>query len=201
MQRIKGANRIAAVRAGRGILGTMRHNRIALATLAVLLPALLLAAVEGSAGGVRWNVPAGWTVQEPRPMRMATYAIPAAAGAEAGECGVFYFGNGKGGSVDENLSRWAGQFESPAAPKKSEKTINGLRVHLMDVSGTYLAPGGPMMQSQGKKSGWRLSGAIVEAPDGLVFFKCTGPAATIQKAEKDIDALLKSVTKAGAAKA
>lgn len=134
-------------------------------------------------------------------MRMATYAIPAAAGAEAGECGVFYFGNGKGGSVDENLARWVGQFEAAGAPKKSERTINGLKAHLIEVSGTYLAPGGPMMQSQAKKAGWKLSGAIVEAPDGLVFFKCVGPAATIQKAEKDIDALLKSVAKAGAAKA
>ena len=46
-----------------------------------------------------------------------------------------------------------------------------------------------------------LSGAIVETPDGLVFFKCVGPAATIQKAEKEIDELLKSMAKAGAAKA
>jgi hypothetical protein len=75
-------------------------------------------------------------------------------------------------------------------------TVHGLKVHRMDISGTYLAPGGPMMQSQGKKTGWRLSGAIVEAPEGLVFFKCVGPAATIQAAEKDIEALIQSVTKA-----
>jgi hypothetical protein len=179
----------------------MRHARASFAFLSVLLPAILLASVEGSAGGIRWSVPAGWSVQEPRPMRMATYAIPAAPGAEAGECGVFYFGKGQGGSVEENLDRWVKQFETSAAPKKTERTINGLKVHLIDISGTYLAPGGPMMQSQGKKTGWRLSGAIIEATDGLVFFKCVGPAATIQKAEKEIDELLKSVMKAGAAKA
>lgn len=132
-------------------------------------------------------------------MRVATYAIPAAAGQEAGECGVFFFGQGQGGSVDENLSRWVGQFESPSTPKKAERTVNGLKVHTIDVSGTYLAPGGPMMQSQGKKTGWRLLGAIVEAPEGMVFFKCTGPAATIAKSEKDFEALLKSVTKAAKA--
>ena len=53
-----------------------------------------------------------------------------------------------------------------------------------------------MMQSQGKKAGWRLLGAIVEAPDGLVFFKCTGPAATMAKSEKDFQALVKSLSKA-----
>jgi hypothetical protein len=176
----------------------MRLARTTFALRIILLPAVLIAGVEGSAGGIRWSAPARWTMQEPRPMRMATYAIPAAPGGEAGECGVFYFGAGKGGSVEENMDRWAKQFESPAAPKKSERTVHGLRVHLMDVAGTYLAPGGPMMQSQGRKSGWRLMGAIVEAPDGLVFFKCVGPAATIQKAEKDFDALVASVALATA---
>jgi hypothetical protein len=53
-----------------------------------------------------------------------------------------------------------------------------------------------MMQSQGKKPGWQLSGAIVEASEGNVFFKCVGPDKTIAAAEPDIDALLKSLKKA-----
>ena len=161
-----------------------------------LAVAALVFAAEGAAGGIRWNTPARWTVGESKPMRKATYVIPAAPGAEAGECGVFFFGNGQGGSVDENLNRWAAQFEAAAPVKKSQATVHGLSVHRIDVSGTYLAPGGPMMQSQGKKPGWRLSGAIIEAPEGLVFFKCVGPAKTIEAAEKDIDALIQSVTKA-----
>jgi hypothetical protein len=173
-----------------------RANPVFLAILAILMAAAL-AAVEGSAGGIRWTMPAHWQVAGAKPMRMATYTIPAVKGAEAGECGVFYFGRNQGGSVDENLSRWARQFESAKPPKNSERTVHGLRVHLTDVSGTYLAPGGPMMQSQGKKEGWRLVGAIVEAPDGLVFFKCVGPAATIQAAQKDFDALLQSLEKTG----
>lgn len=173
-------------------------RKTAAAIIALACAASLLA-VEGSAGGLRWVVPPNWQVAAPRPMRMATYTIPAAPGGEAGECGVFYFGKNQGGSVDENLDRWVKQFESAgAAPKKSERTINGLKVHRIDISGTYLAPGGPMMQSQGKKTGWRLVGAIVEAPDGLVFFKCVGPSATIAKAEKDFAELLASVAKATA---
>ena len=149
-----------------------------------------------SAGGVSWTVPAGWQTAPERPMRVGTYLIPAAGGAEAGECGVFFFGRGQGGSVEDNLARWKSQFESAGPPKEQTATVNGLKVHEMDVSGTYTSPGGPMMQSQGKKPGWRLLGAIVEAPDGLVFFKCTGPAATMAKAEKDFQALVKSLTKA-----
>jgi len=179
----------------------MRKTRTVLAASLAALAALAVLAAEGSAGGMRWTVPARWQSAGPKPMRAATYTIPGAAAADNGECGVFFFGTGQGGGVEENLQRWAGQFEGATAPKKSEKTVNGLKVHLISLSGTYLSPSGPMMQSQGKKAGWSLSGAIVEAPDGNVFFKCVGPAATIQKAQPEIDELLKSVAKAGAAKA
>jgi hypothetical protein len=181
----------------------MKHTRAGLLALSValLLSGILFAAVEGSSGGLRWTLPARWTVAAAKPMRVATYTIPGAAGAEAGECGVFFFGTGQGGGIDENLQRWVGQFEGASAPKKSEKTINGLKVHLIAVSGAYLSPSGPMMQSQGKKPGWSLSGAIVEAPEGNVFFKCVGPTATVQKAQPEIDELLKSIVKVGAAKA
>jgi hypothetical protein len=172
-----------------------------LAARALLLLVLTAAAgrSEGSAGGVRWTIPAGWETTAERPMRVATYTFPGSAGKEApenGECGVFFFGRGQGGSVEDNLARWKSQFEPAPTAKPVERTVNGLKVHELDLSGTYLAPGGPMMQSQGKKPGWRLLGAIVEAPDGLVFFKCTGPAATMAKAEKDFQALVKSVSKA-----
>lgn len=173
------------------------------AILFFLASASLLAAIEGAAGGLRWSVPERWDLTAQRPMRAATYKIPAApgTGTEDGECGVFYFGKGQGGSVEENLQRWAAQFEASGPPKKAVKTINRLKVHTIEISGTYLAPGGPMMQSQGKRPGWRLAGAIVEAPEGLVFFKCTGPATTIEKARKELDALLASLAPAGGARA
>jgi hypothetical protein len=157
---------------------------------------VLFAAVEGSAGGLRWAVPARWTVAPPKPMRMATYTVPA-AGGDLAECGVFFFGKGQGGTVDENLARWEKQFEG-ATPKRSEKTIHGFKVHLFEASGTYLQSGGPMMQPQGKKPGWTLRGAIVEAPDGLVFFKCVGPDAAVKAAAKEFDELLASLDKATA---
>jgi hypothetical protein len=56
------------------------------------------------------------------------------------------------------------------------------------------------MQSQGKKPGYRLLGAIVEAPEGLVFLKCTGPAATLSAAERDFQNLLRSMKKAAVTK-
>ncbi len=158
---------------------------------------MLFAAVEGSAGGLRWTAPARWAVAPPKPMRMATYTLPAgSAGGEPGECGVFFFGKGQGGSVEDNLARWEKQFEGGPAPKRSEKTIHGFKVHLLEASGTYLASGGPMMQPQGKKAGWSLRGAIVEAPQGLVFFKCIGPDAVVKASAKEFDELLASLSPA-----
>lgn len=174
----------------------MRHAFRILASAAFLCAAVLVAA-ENTAGGVRWSVPAGWAAQAERPMRAATYTIPAAPGAEPGECGVYYFGKGQGGGVEENISRWAQQFQGSPKAVTSEKTVGGLRVHRVVISGTYLAPAGPMMQSQGARPNYRLLGAIVEAPSGSVFFKCVGPAATITAAEKSFDAMIASLTKAG----
>ncbi len=175
----------------------MRSTRIG--SLLLFVAAAVLA-VEGTAGGIKWNAPASWKPQAPRQMRVATYDIPAAPGADAGECGVFYFGKGQGGGVDDNLERWVKQFEGASAPKKGEKSIHGLRVHTIDISGTYLQSGGPMMQSQGKKPGYRLLGAIVEAPEGYIFFKSIGPSATIGKAQADFDALLGTLARAPAMK-
>ena len=154
-------------------------------------------AAPSSIAGVDWSVPAKWKAQGEKPMRVATYAIPAAPGdTEGGECAVFFFGTGQGGDVQTNINRWISQFEPSSKPDQSSKVVNGIKVDLVTVSGTYLAPGGPMMQSQGKKPNYKLLGAIAEAPDGLVFFKSTGPANTMVAAQKDFDSLLNSLKKA-----
>jgi len=165
---------------------------VALVLLVAPLPAAPAAA---SAGGIAWTVPARWSAGAGSAMRVATYAVPAARGAEKGECAVFFFRRGDGGTVDDNVARWAKQFEGAPAPQRSTQAVAGLRVTRAAVAGTYLAPGGPMMQSTGKKAGYQLLGAIVEAPEGNVFFKLTGPAETVAAAQSDFDALLASMRK------
>ncbi len=149
-----------------------------------------------AAAGVHWNVPSSWTAGPPRQMRVATYNIPAAKGDDEGaECGVFYFGTGQGGDIEMNIDRWVNQFENAGKPGRSSKEVNGMKVELVNVAGTYLAPSGPMMQSSGKKDNYRLLGAIISAPSGSVFFKLTGPAKTVAAAEGDFNSLVESITK------
>ena len=150
------------------------------------------------AAGVKWQVPSRWTTVPPRPMRVATYRIPAAPGdSEDAECAAYFFGPGQGGTVAANLTRWASQFQlpdfKPARAQQSERTIAGLKVHTMSVSGTYLAVAGPMSPVEEKKPGYSMLGAIVEAPEGLVFFKLTGSAKTVARALPEFNALLESL--------
>ena len=173
---------------------SLRTTATLAASLLTLAPAAL-AAAPAAAGGILWTVPARWTAGTGSSMRVATYTIPAAKGSEPGECAVFFFGPGQGGGIDDNVARWAKQFEGAPAPKSAAATVAGMRVTRAEVAGTYLAPGGPMMQSTGKKTGYRLLGAIVEAPGGNVFFKLTGPAATISAARPEFDALVASIRK------
>src|SRR5207247_2074816 len=55
--------------------------------------------------------------------------------------------------------------------------------------------GSPPTGSRGRRPDFLLLGVIVEAPEGLVCFKLTGPAATVGAAQADFDALVASFAK------
>jgi hypothetical protein len=166
--------------------------------IALLLLLASLSVIRAETGaGVRWTAPASWKAQAARPMRAATYVVPAAADdKEDGECGIYYFGQGKGGSVDDNMKRWIGQFE-PAQQEwqPHKRTISGLNVTTIDLSGTYTGAGGPMATAKTIKPGYRLLGAIVEAPEGLIFIKFTAPAKTAAANQANFENLLKSLAR------
>ncbi len=130
-------------------------------------------------------------------MRIATYRVPRAPGdKEDGEVAVFYFGPGQGGSVDANVERWFAQMEpEPGAkkPARSQTKVGPIPVTLCSAEGTYsggMVGGGA---SAGKKPGFALTGAIAEGKAGAVFFKLTGPKKTVASAQKEFDALVKSL--------
>ena len=129
-------------------------------------------------------------------MRAATYPVAAVAGdKDAGECVVYFFGLGQGGSVQANIDRWKGQFTAPGgkpAPATVAKTtVHGLPVTTIDVTGEYSGMGGPTATA-GMVSGYRLLGAILENPGGNLFIKFTGPAKTIAANQSKFQQLLNS---------
>ncbi len=167
----------------------------------IVLLAAALGSIADSGAGLRWSQPANWKSEAQRPMRLATYTIPHAPGdSENGECGVYYFGPGQGGSVQANLDRWIGQFleadgkSSKSAAKLEKRSVHGLKISTVDVSGAYTGMGGPMVQSGKPVPGYRLLGAIVEGPQGSVFFKFTGPAKTVAQNQSAFSKMLDSLS-------
>lgn len=172
------------------------HTSMRTLTLIGLLLLSTSAFASSQAGGLSWTTPDAFQRQPDRQMRAATYQFPKAKGdADAPELAVFYFGPGQGGGIQANIQRWSEQLRTadgkPVQAKTSVKEVNGLKVHLVEGKGTYRSGGfgAPVVQ----KPGYQLLGAIVEGPEGAVFFKLTGPSRSVEAARKSFDAMLKSL--------
>ncbi|APR76396.1 Hypothetical protein A7982_01743 [Minicystis rosea] len=140
---------------------------------------------------VVWEAPANWTKAEnTSPMRKATYRVPRAAGdSEDAELTV----SQAGGSVEQNIARWAGQLGKRAEDAKREKQrVAGLDVTVVDIRGDYAGMAMPGAPPQDKKAGWALTGAIVETTPPT-FFKLTGPEKTVVAARADFDRFIASL--------
>jgi len=162
-------------------------------------PASSATTMTASQGGVSWTPPSRWESKPGSGMRAATYTIPAAAGdSEAAECAVF---KNIGGGVQANIKRWIDQFtqadgsSSESKAKQKKETINGLSVTTVDLTGTYNGGMAMMGGANAKKTGYRLLGAIVESPQGEIFFKLTGPEKTVTAAQSEFRSLLSSIKK------
>jgi hypothetical protein len=149
---------------------------------------------------VTWEDPPEFTrLSTQNPMRKATYLVPRAKGdSEDGELAVFYFGPGMGGTIDDNVNRWVGQFKDtkPDSVRRANREAHGLKQHTVEIDrGTFSSgmPGGPTQP----KPNYGLLGGIVSAPSGEYFFKLTGPSATVQAAHAPFYKLLDSVKRSG----
>jgi len=145
--------------------------------------------------GVAWNVPKSWTTDLAQGMRYATYVIPAPKGGAAAECAVYYFGPGQGGGVDANIQRWIGEFRTLDQHDIVKSAPGGVKVTTVDARGTYVAHSMRTTEPAGEKPSWALLGAVAEGPQGDIFFKLTGPEATVGAAAADFNRMLGSIRK------
>jgi hypothetical protein len=127
-------------------------------------------------------------------MRAATYPV------DGGECAIYFFGVGQGGSVQANLDRWKGQFKAaggkPAEAKIDKLTVHRLPVTTIDVSGEYSGMGGPTAPAAAPVQGYRLLGAIIEGPGGNVFIKFAGPTKAVTANQRKFEELVRSFDQA-----
>lgn len=139
---------------------------------------------------VTYDSPTKWQkVENPSPMRKATYKIPRAPGdPEDGELSV----SQAGGGMEQNVKRWVGQFSQGADVKRTEKQVGELKVTLLELKGTYNGSGMPGATVATPKEHFTLLGAIVETSP-QTFFKLTGPDKTMAAAKADFNKLVDSL--------
>ena len=167
---------------------------------AVICALIALPLLADSVAGLRWIAPSNWKYKGTAPMRAATYEVPLASGDHgAAECVVYFFGKGQGGPIDANIERWNGQFTTSsgqtAKANIGKRTVHGLPVTTIDVSGAYSGMGGPLAAASGTVPNYRLLGAIIENPGGNIFLKFTGPSRTVAANQAEFEKLLVSFDK------
>lgn len=129
--------------------------------------------------------------------RLAQIKFPAVEGdAEDGDLKV----NESGGGVDANIARWYGQLSQPdgtptaAVGVRELLSAGNINIHFIDALGTFAPP--PMMAGSagaGPRPNWRLFGAIIETPRGLLTFKATGPDKTMSANREKMRTFLTSL--------
>jgi len=140
-----------------------------------------------ASGNISFTAPDGWVVEKTTSnMRVAQYKLPKNGGdTEDGSLVLYYFGQGQGGGTQANIDRWISQIhqadgsDSKDKAKSENLTVNGLKVTMIDVSGTYSAEMSPGSGDFTSKPNYRLRGAVIETPKGSYFAKLTGPEKTI----------------------
>jgi hypothetical protein len=140
-------------------------------------PAPAAASGELRLPGLSMTTDSGWVRQRPsNRMRLAQFSWPGKAPGQAATMTVSRFG----GDVKANIARWHGQFQGASSPKTTELTVGGFRTTVVDIEGTFMHKARPMAPGPGTaKPGYALVGAVVVVPPALMFFKATGPKATI----------------------
>ncbi len=146
------------------------------------------------AGGLSFEVPASWKVNQPRSqMRLLEIAVPPVDGDEKpGELVLFAFPGGAG-TVQMNVQRWQQQFStedgSPPDIKTETIKVGDAEITLVEAAGRYRT----QIPTPVDEPNFRLIGGIYPTARTGYFFKLVGPDKTIQEAGPAFRAMLKSM--------
>ena len=178
----------------------MKTNTKGIGSSAVALLVIAGVAVTAAAG-LKFDAPKEWVSKPPSStMRVAEYSLPKTGADPEDASLVVYFFGGQGGSVQANLDRWIGQVSQPdgkeakdVAKTSTLQSKTGLKITLVDVSGTYVAETTPGSTARLNKPGFRQLAAVVETTGGPYFVKLVGPQATVAKWQGSFSTFLSSL--------
>jgi len=141
--------------------------------------------------------PATWEwIESTSPMRKAQLKIPDKDKKGSAEVVFYHFGQGNGGGTQANVDRWLGQFVEPRDKinaKVEAVEVAKHKVTYVSAEGTFKngMPGGP----QTPMADYALQGAIIEATEGSVFVKLTGPKALAKASAADFKKMVEGALK------
>ncbi len=147
-------------------------------------------------------VPSTWVVEQPTSsVRKAQLRLPGDAGGSDAELVIYNFGTTPeaGGSVAANFDRWCSQFvqadgrDSMEVAVRREAEISGLAVHMIDISGRYVAAVRPGNPEKHDKPNHRMLGSVIISPDGKYFLKLLGPSSTVEQHAARYEKFLRSL--------
>jgi hypothetical protein len=132
-------------------------------------------------GDLQFTIPSKWRIEPvTSPARGGQWRVPPLHGeGEGGEVVVFYFGPGIGGTAKENIDAWIGTMFNaeghPLAYKVKKHETGGHAISEVVIFGAYdqtvSLPGVPPVL----KSNYGLLGAVIENPQGAIYWRFTGP--------------------------
>jgi hypothetical protein len=160
------------------ITETRRVNPVAASPTA--LPASHAHPPAVAAAPFEWQLPEGWTLSPPRPVRLATFSV---AGNGDVDCYLTSL-SGNAGGIEANVNRWRGQLGLP--PATPEELAAMPKIEMLGRQATLVEAAGEFqgMDSEARP-GWMLLGAVVELDGETLFAKMTGPEQAV-RAEKDL---------------
>ena len=141
--------------------------------------------------------PANWEwVESASPMRKAELKVVDQKTKAKAEVVFYHFGQGGAGGTQANVDRWLGQFYEPRDKinaKTEEANVGKHKVTYVSAEGTYKSglPGGAPTPAPN----YALLGAIIEASEGNVFDKMTGPKELTKSASADLKKMVESALK------
>jgi hypothetical protein len=161
------------------------------------LPAFGQANPPASVRVLDWMVavPVGWTVRVPSSeMRVAQFSAASPSGTA--DIAVFFFGAAGGGSLEDNIQRWAAQFSGddgkPVQPRVDKGKASGMPATRVALDGRYrrgVGSGSETIQVPNQS----LRVAVLETARGNLIFQLWGDRAAVAVQEARFGAVVQSL--------
>ena len=146
--------------------------------------------------GYTTAVPSTWTSRAAAStMRLAEYTVGPSTTPGA-QVVVYFFGQGQGGAVAPNLTRWKAQFSNPDGSPVEEvvthETTGPFPITFAEYHGTYARGVGAGNASTAQPNQTLVAG-IAETPRGTLFIQLFGPSAAVASARQDFVTFVKGL--------